>query len=41
MNSPAKYRLTDLQLLLLLAAGRFVIHLLANNQYGFTITFKK
>ncbi|VAW31179.1 hypothetical protein MNBD_CHLOROFLEXI01-2410 [hydrothermal vent metagenome] len=27
--------LSDLQLLILLAAGRFLIHLLTNNQYGF------
>ena len=28
-------KLTDLQILLLLAAGRLMIHLLTNNQYGF------
>ena len=32
---PGKRRLTDLQLLLLLAAVRLIIHLLTNNQYGF------
>jgi 4-amino-4-deoxy-L-arabinose transferase-like glycosyltransferase len=34
-NDTQKRTLTDLQLLLLLAAGRFVLHLLTNNQYGF------
>ncbi|MCA9945669.1 MAG: glycosyltransferase family 39 protein [Anaerolineales bacterium] len=34
-NPPRKRTLSDGQLLLLLAAARFIIHLLTNNQYGF------
>lgn len=34
-NEQARRTLTDLQLLILLAAGRFFLHLLTNNQYGF------
>ena len=34
-NSPNKRSLSDWQFLLLLAVGRFVVHLLTNNQYGF------
>lgn len=34
-NEQTKQSLSDWQLLLLLAAGRFLIHLLTNNQYGF------
>ena len=37
MNTAAKRHLTltDLQLLILIAAARFLLHLLTNNQYGF------
>ncbi len=34
-NGQTKRALTDWQLLLLLAAGRFLIHVLINNKYGF------